>query len=1444
MASGKDPRPPHDPLSLFGGGEMGERTRAFDWSQTPLGPVAGWSQSLKTAVRIMLGSRYAMWLGWGPEFTFFYNDAYARMTLGPKHPWALGRPAREVWAEIWDDIGPRATSVLRTGQATWDEGLLLFLERRGFPEETYHTFSYSPVPDDQGGVGGLLCVVTEDTARTIGERRLRTLRELAARTTEEAKSADDACQSAARTLAENPYDLPFLLIYLLDGQPGTARLAGATGLAESAPAAPPRVALRAPEGGEAVWPFNEFRESGSAVEVITDLESRFGPLQCRPWPEPVRQAVVVPIAKPGQARPAGFLVAGVSPRLAFDDAYLGFLGLLAGQVGTAVANAQAYEEERRRAEALAELDRAKTAFFSNVSHEFRTPLTLMLGPVEDLLARSYTELSPATKSQLEVVNRNGLRLLRLVNTLLDFSRIEAGRVRAVYQPTDLAAFTAELASVFRAACERAGLRLVVDCPKLPEPVYVDRDMWEKIVLNLLSNAFKFTFDGAIEVSLRPGGRVAELRVRDTGTGIPPEEMPRLFERFHRVESARGRTHEGSGIGLALVQELVKLHGGTITAESEVGRGTTFTIAIPVGSAHLPPDQVGASRTASSAGTGATPYVEEALRWLPAESDAELELPAYEEPLPVPHPSHESDEHRPRVLVADDNADMRQYIARLLAEHYHVTAVADGAAALAAARQRTPDLVLTDVMMPQLDGFGLLRELRADPRTRGLPVILLSARAGEESRVEGLEAGADDYLVKPFGARELLARVSAHLQMARLRREASETLRVSEERFQLFMDHSPTTAFIKDSDGRYVYINRVVEREFGRPPTDWLGKTDAEVFPPAEAEAIRRNDGVVIATGTTAQFVETLTRSDGTHSYLSFKFPIQSRDGQWLLAGMSLDVTEQRRAEAAVRRRSEQLHRLAEVATRLNAAGDVASITGVVTEEARILIGAHQAVTGFTADENWGQAINTVSLTDKYAAWRGYEVTPDGSGIYGLVCQTNRPVRLTQAELEAHPAYQALSAQAARHPPLRGWLGAPLVGRDGRNLGLIQLSDKYEGDFTEEDEAILVQLAQMASVALGNARLVTNLREADRRKDEFLATLAHELRNPLAPLRNGLQVMKLVKGNSAGLEQSRAMMERQLSQMVRLVDDLMDVSRITRDRLELRLERIELARVVEQAVETSRPLVEAGGHQLAVELPGEPLFVDADLARLAQVISNLLNNAAKYTERGGRITLTARRDGGSAEVRVRDTGIGIPAAMLPRVFDMFTQVDRSLEKAQGGLGIGLTLVKRLTEMHGGSVEARSAGQGQGSEFVVRLPALSSGPPREHARADAGRPASRRILVVDDNRDSAESLALVLGIMGNETQTAHDGLDALRVAEAFRPDVILLDIGMPKLNGYDAARRLRQEAWGKGIALVALTGWGQEEDRRRSQDAGFNFHLVKPVEPAALERLLAELQAPAP
>lgn len=896
-----------------GNGEMAVLMRAHDWSQTPLGPVSGWPQSLKTTVRIMLTSRYAMWMAWGQELTFFCNDAY-RPTLGVKGSWALGETARKVWEEIWPDIGPRIEKVLHTGEATWDEGLLLFLERSGYPEETYHTFSYSPLADDSGTVSGMLCVVTEETERIIGERRLALLRDVAAALAS-VQTVEEVFAAIARCIEANSRDLPFTLTYLFDGEGSTARLVSTTSIPAGAEIAVPVIGQ---EEGDTSWPLYALLADPVPV-TIDNLPTRFEGLLSGPWDKPPQQAIVFPIAQQRQGRPAGFLVAAINPYRGFDAEYQGFISLLAGQIASSLANARAYEEERRRAEALAELDRAKTAFFSNVSHEFRTPLTLMLGPVEEILARPEGEVLPENRELLTVAHRNGLRLLKLVNTLLDFTRIEAGRVQASYEPTDLADFTAELASMFRSAIEKAGMRLIVDCPPLSEPAYVDREMWEKIVLNLLSNAFKFTLEGEIEVRLRDRDGQAVLSVRDTGAGITEEQLPHIFERFHRVEGIRARTYEGTGIGLALVQELVKLHGGTVGVKSAVGSGTTFTVALPLGKAHLPPDRISVPTTLASTALRAETFIEEALRWLPEANQAVVSSPYTTEGHRAETGQAEK-EGRARILLADDNADMREYAQRLLLPYYDVIAVPDGEEALRMVREARPDLVLSDVMMPRRDGFGLLRELRNNPETAGIPILLLSARAGEEARIEGLAVGADDYLTKPFSARELLARVSAHLELARIRREAEQAIRARESQLQTLFDAAPIGIYLVDSDFRIRAINPFALSFFAGIPDipDPIGRDFDEVthilWEDEYADEIVRRFRHTLETGEAYRTPERIEerRDRGSIEYYEWQINrIPLPEGRYGVVCYFRDITAQVLARATIAESEEHRRRTVE-----------------------------------------------------------------------------------------------------------------------------------------------------------------------------------------------------------------------------------------------------------------------------------------------------------------------------------------------------------------------------------------------------------------------------------------------------------------------------------------------------------------------------------------------------
>ena len=1247
---------------VVGGGEMGKLVRAMDWSLTPLGPIDAWPQSLRTTVNICLAADLPICIIWGPGLVQIYNDGY-RVICGGKHPHSMGQNFSQCWSEAWPVIGAAHDCAL-AGDTAFLEDQHIFLGRHGYNEECFFTFSFSPIRSENGRVGGLFHPVIEMTAKVLGERRTRTLRDLAT-LAGKAKSIEEAITLSSQTLAPYQLDLPFVLIYLLDRTAQQAHLVAPTGLADASAACALVVDLLGPS--ESSWPLGQVALSGTALQV-DDLQQRFGAVFCTAYPEAVQAALLLPVTPPGMDCPVAVIVAGISPRLQLDEKYRGFYELLAAAVTSAVANARAHEEEIKRAEALAALDRAKTDFFSNVSHEFRTPLTLLLGPAGDLLAMPHGVLPRGAHEQIGIVHRNALRLQKLVNTLLDFSRFEAGRIQASYKATDLADATRELASVFQSAVDKAGMRLVVDCPPLSEQVYVDRDMWEKVVLNLISNAFKFTLEGAITVTLRDAVQAVQLSVRDTGAGIAAAQLPHIFERFHRVEGVRARTHEGTGIGLALVQELVRLHGGTVTVESVLGQGSVFVVTLPKGSSHLPPDHVARGGTAVPSALPVDHYALEALRWLPAE-DGE---PASREASP---PGPGSLVVRQRILLADDNADMRVYVSRLLSERYAVQTVPDGEAALAAVRGNPPDLVLADVMMPHLDGLGLLAQLRADPATSSLPVILLSARAGDESQVEGLEVGANDYMVKPFNARELLARVGAQLQLARVRREATLSLRESEARLCAFVTAS--------SDAVY------------RMSPDWS--------------------------------------------------EMRQLDGRDFVA----DTKEPRRGWI-----QEYIH---------------------PDDQPRVL-------------EAIGEAIRTKSLFELEHRVRRVD------GTLGWTSSRAIPLLDTKGGITE-------------------WFGTA-------------------SDITPRVEA---------AEALG--RFAIELTEADRRKNEFLAMLAHELRNPLAPIRNALHIMRLNGGGNTAVQSASAMMERQIGQMVRLVDDLLDVSRISRGKIELRKGRVELASAIHHVVEAARPFCELMEHALTVTLPPQPVHLNADPTRLAQVIGNLLNNACKFTDKGGRIVLVGERDGDTAVIRVSDNGVGIATEQFPRIFEMFTQIDTSLERSRGGLGIGLTLVKSLVEMHGGTVQASSAGINQGSEFVVRLPLLADVPEQRLPEPVPGEPAQRRrILVVDDNRDAATSLAELLEFTGHETRVAHDGLEAVQAAENFRPEVVLLDIGLPKLNGFEAARMIRQQPWAKDMMLVALTGWGQEEDRRMSSAAGFDAHLVKPADPVTLTELLARKRSP--
>lgn len=589
---------------LSGGGKLGELIRSHDWSKTPLGPVDRWPQSLRSALSICLGSAFPIGIYWGEELTLLYNDAWSPIP-GTKHPGALGKPAIEVWPDIWDDIGPLFRKVAKTGEASRSIDALLAMQRHGYTEECYFDFTFTPIRGENGKVEGIFNAVIETTYRVISERRNGLLKGLTEKLNL-AKSIPEVLSAAAGELEKAVKDVPFALVYLNSEDNRRTDLVLSTG---AKPESPSSVALN---GEGQPWPFDEAAKTGKSYHV-QDISVLFNESVESAWPEATTEALIIPI---GFNKEIGFLVCGINPRRTLDTEHQGFLESLASRFSSAMYHIGSLEEERQRAGKLAEIDRAKTVFFNNVSHEFRTPLTLILGPIQDLLNESE---DPAHREQLELVQRNSLRLQKLVNALLDFSRIEAGRLKANYVPTDVAGFTAELASNFRSAIEKAGMELILQAPPLTSEVYVDRDMWEKVILNLLSNALKFTFSGTITVTLSEQATHVTLLVSDTGEGIPPEDLPHIFERFKRVEGARSRAIAGSGIGLSLVHDLVQLHGGTISVESSEGKGSTFRIMIPKGTGHLPKDRIQSINTAP-AFTASKAHLADIDQWLDAEHE--------------------------------------------------------------------------------------------------------------------------------------------------------------------------------------------------------------------------------------------------------------------------------------------------------------------------------------------------------------------------------------------------------------------------------------------------------------------------------------------------------------------------------------------------------------------------------------------------------------------------------------------------------------------------------------------------------------------------------------------------------------------------------------------------------------------------------------------------------
>ncbi|HUR68670.1 MAG TPA: ATP-binding protein [Candidatus Thermoplasmatota archaeon] len=1271
-----------DPNAIFSGrSDMARLMRDIDWEKTHLGPVGTWPQSLRSALGICLHSPFPIAIYWGEQLALLYNDAWSPIP-GKKHPWALGRAGREVWPEIWDTIGPLFERVTTSGEGTLSEDQLLPMRRHGYTEECYFNFTFTPIFGEKGRVEGVFNAVVETTFRVIGERRTRTLRELG-ESLARARSAQHACQLAAEALGKAREDVPFALIYLVEHDRKGATLEGSIGLSPGTAASPTRID---PHGSApSAWPIANALKTRKP-EVVHDLEE-YG-LPGGAWQEPTQSAIVVPIVSPTHPdAPAGILVAGISPRRALDDEYRAFYDRAAVAIAAAISNARAFEEERARAEKLAELDRAKTAFFSNVSHELRTPLTLMLGPIQEALQSGPP---PEMRDSLLLAERNSLRLLKLVNSLLEFTRLEAGRVEARYLPTRLGEFTAELASSFESAARSAGLALELDIEDEARIAYVDRDMWEKIVLNLLSNAFKFTFEGGIRVSLRHEADHVHLTVSDTGVGIPESELPRLFERFHRVEGARSRTHEGSGIGLALVQELVRLHGGTIHAASRKGEGTTFDITIREGYAHLPPERVEHIDATAAPSGMASGFAGEALRWLP-----EPGASGPHAPVPIPPGGHA------RILLADDNADMRAYVGRLLSPHWSVEVVSDGAQALDRALADPPELVLSDVMMPTMNGFELVRRLRADARTRAVPIILLSARAGEDSRIEGIDRGADDYLTKPFTARELLARVHTHLELGRIRaaalqaeREARETTRRLNEDLEARVQEQTTTLeerarILQEANDSLSSFSYVVGHDL-KEPVRAIG-TILHVI---------QNDHAAEATPAHQRLIEAAVRANDRLGRLVTGLLEYSRAANAPLEE-AVPTTIQAALDDAVQRDDvDQLLRDRPVEVRTEGLGTTihAPPSALSLAIANILANALQhnlsprPRVGIQAFQRANDTIEVI-LGDDGPGFSEELLAEFNAGGYGTR-QGGFGLAIAKRTIERLGGSLSLG---------RSHLGGAAVHlilpTSARTRSSVQT------DVEKRSEARLREVAEALDQRVRER--TESLHQANADLETFTNTASHDLRAPLRATEFQLAELEaaLARGQSADAIEHAKRARSQNARAQRLVHDLLSFALSSRKKIST--DDVDLSSLVRELVlecEERHP-------ERRVEFQIQPdMRVRADPALIRIALNNLISNASKYSSSkpDARVRVTSRVTPDATIVTVEDNGVGFPADEAARLFQPFTR----LSTAQGheGVGLGLAMVHRIITRHGGTIRAEST-EGQGAAFHVTLPRGREGVSRE-------------------------------------------------------------------------------------------------------------------------------------
>ena len=1256
----------NDEQFLSGGGQMGALIRSMDWSKTALGPISQWPQSLKTTVSLCLSSTFPILIAWGEELIQIYNDSY-RPICGAKHPESMGQNFKICWETALPVVGAAFDRGLE-GEGTYIKDQQMLLDRYGYIEEAFMTFSFAPIRDESGNVGGIFHPITETTDQILSSRRTQVLRDLAMQTGN-AKTNEEIYEKLNQVQSLFSYDVPFLQVYEVNESEHQALLKVSSGVSDGLI---DFASIRLDSEDYKCWPLFQLSTNVPQKVQVDGLSERFGDVKSGPFQQAPNTALIFPILITGNVRASAYLIVGVSSARSLDQQYQNFFELFANTISTAFSNVDAYQQQQKRAQQLAEIDRAKTAFFSNVSHEFRTPLTLILGPLQQMADQPMLD-GKLSKEDRESMHRNAQRLLKLVNNLLDFSRLEAGRVKASFHCVELGSLTADLTSNFRSVIESAGMGLILDIEQDMD-VYVDTDMWEKIVLNLISNAFKYTLSGTITVSLHSHSGFAELKVIDTGVGIQQDELPHMFKRFHRVENSNGRTHEGTGIGLSLVAELVNLHHGQVSVESVFGKGSKFSVRIPLGTDHLPKEQIIRSLRQTNSLQQET-FIREAISLLERD-DSGLDQPGLTSRVIQHHEQDFDVQQHIKVLLVDDNADMRSYLGKVLSPYFSVNFAIHGQDALTKISSERPDVIISDVMMPVMDGQQLLQRLRMLPGGR-IPVILLSARAGEESRVEGLGWGADDYLVKPFSAKELLSKVDSLVKINQLTRKTEAELR------SIFM-HAPVAIGIFRGSQLVIEVaNSMMLRYWGKTSMQVNGLPFSQAFTESPGDGLEVIVKNAFETGNRRVLREwplEMARY-GKTSKLIVNLALEPlHDQAGLVTGVMVvanDVSEMIMAMEKVRESEQRFKMLANTMPQLV----------------------------WWVDKTGGENFYN-DFVYRYSGLSKEELTEKGLII--LVHPDEQQTNLVAWEKALQSGEDfAYEHRFRRHDGIYRWHLSRGVAQRGHS-GTIE---NWIGSSTDIHDQKTLEETLESRVSLRTAELeVINqqLVKSNHELEQFANVTSHDLQEPLRKIQifSGLVKNRLSEADTATLDYITRIISS-AERMSFLIRDLLGFAGIRVSNAIF--EQVDLNITLSLVKEDFELLIQETNAQIiACSLP----TLKAIPSQMNQLFYNLIGNAIKFSNENPLLEIHYQSVGFDevdcpflkpgtryAKLSFKDYGIGFDQQFTDRIFTIFQRLHAQNDFP--GTGIGLSICKRIVENHLGFIRATSQ-KGLGANFDIFLP----------------------------------------------------------------------------------------------------------------------------------------------